>query len=346
MRKIYFLFVSFFFIIYVAYSQIASVDIDCGAGGKFWTVTTPTGSILEWQISGTTITFIDTLFVTSPVVGIAYCNLLNAGTIPTTIYGCETTTVSWYNGSAWVTITPSQDYFNPGGCGRFLYFMISGSKQVDRYNGTAFTNILTLQNAQFTIADLAVDSGGNIWSMVSMVSVGDTLAKIDSAGNIVKTYSISPPIDEDNAYGCFLMDSTLYIGIGNANTTYPNTVIPIRIYADTAIEGSPIPFVNGNFVDMASCNNLLALGIQSYIDENKISLSPNPATNELRIKNAELRIGTIEIYNVFGEKVYSEQQPTLSKPETVINVSAFPTGVYFVRIADENGSWVGKFVKE
>ena len=77
--------------------------------------------------------------------------------------------------------------------------------------------------------------------------------------------------------------------------------------------------------------------------DDRISLSPNPVTNELKIQNAELKIKNVEIYNVFGELVL-KQQTTNDKQQT-FNVSQLPSGIYFLRImADKAIS--AKFVKE
>jgi len=73
----------------------------------------------------------------------------------------------------------------------------------------------------------------------------------------------------------------------------------------------------------------------------KFKIYPNPARDELRIKNYELREGEIEIFDVTGRKQKSEI--VNRKSEIVINISHLPAGVYFVRIEKEV---VGKFVKE
>jgi hypothetical protein len=73
---------------------------------------------------------------------------------------------------------------------------------------------------------------------------------------------------------------------------------------------------------------------------------PNPATNEIRIENANSIIESIEIYNVLGKRIYSEQLQTSDlKPQTV-NVSTWNAGMYFVKLRGEKEERVGKFVKQ
>jgi len=80
--------------------------------------------------------------------------------------------------------------------------------------------------------------------------------------------------------------------------------------------------------------------------DNTIFISPNPATSELRIENPELKIKEIKIYDVLGEKVYSEQQVTSGQKYVTVNVSKLPSRIYFVRVKTSEGINVAKFVKE
>src|SRR5689334_13503401 len=81
------------------HSTFASTDINCGAG-KFWCVT-GTNSIIEWQLSGNTITSLGTLFLNTPVISLAYCDMMNPGTISSTFYGSSGNQVSYYDGTIW-----------------------------------------------------------------------------------------------------------------------------------------------------------------------------------------------------------------------------------------------------
>jgi len=87
------------------------------------------------------------------------------------------------------------------------------------------------------------------------------------------------------------------------------------------------------------------VGIKENSPTTSISLFPNPATTELRIQNAELKIKKVEIYDVLGQRVFN-QQPTANSDELVINVSAFMSGIYFVVATDGKNIARQKFVKE
>jgi hypothetical protein len=82
------------------------------------------------------------------------------------------------------------------------------------------------------------------------------------------------------------------------------------------------------------------------------SVYPNPAKNELRItpvssearKLEQLRIVDIEIFDIYGRNVNSKFK--IQNSEFVIDISTLSSGVYFVRLIDEQGAAVQKFIKE
>ena len=78
------------------------------------------------------------------------------------------------------------------------------------------------------------------------------------------------------------------------------------------------------------------VGLEEKKPSNLI-LYPNPTTGILNIKGVE---GTIEVYNIYGERIAT----TLS---TTIDFSQAAIGIYFVRVLDEQGRlYVGKVLKE
>ena len=75
---------------------------------------------------------------------------------------------------------------------------------------------------------------------------------------------------------------------------------------------------------------------------------PNPANNELRItiagqaRNDEINI---EIYDVYGRKLLSNHLIP-SSSHHLINISSLSSGVYFIRLTDEQWSHIQRFIKE
>ncbi|MGD0712071.1 MAG: T9SS type A sorting domain-containing protein [Bacteroidales bacterium] len=74
---------------------------------------------------------------------------------------------------------------------------------------------------------------------------------------------------------------------------------------------------------------------------NQIKVYPNPAFNNLTIETPQL--GVIEITNIQGQLINTY---TATGNKTIIDVSAFPCGVYVVEVRTEKGVEVRKFIKE
>jgi hypothetical protein len=81
---------------------------------------------------------------------------------------------------------------------------------------------------------------------------------------------------------------------------------------------------------------------------------PNPTTGELRMENGEWRIENVEFFDISGKQIVIpnaarnlegyETQPQADG--VVLNISHFPTGIYFLRIQTEQGVVVKKVIKQ
>jgi hypothetical protein len=93
--------------------------------------------------------------------------------------------------------------------------------------------------------------------------------------------------------------------------------------------------------------NDCSVGIASTTLSNQISVYPNPANNELRITNYELRITAVEFFDVLGRRqcLNFVQQPK-AEDTMVINISNLPNGIYFVMITTEQGRVTKKVIKQ
>jgi N-acetylneuraminic acid mutarotase len=82
------------------------------------------------------------------------------------------------------------------------------------------------------------------------------------------------------------------------------------------------------------------------VSDLRFTVSPNPAKDVLVIESANKNL-EITFRDVSGKIIYSHQPETKNqKPETTINVSSFPQGLYFVELSDGKTQSVEKFVKE
>ena len=87
------------------------------------------------------------------------------------------------------------------------------------------------------------------------------------------------------------------------------------------------------------------LGIEPITKEElQITVYPNPTTGEFTIKNEELKIKSVEIYDIMGRKFFEDKENL-----TVLrsyDLTFFPSGVYFLRIQTETGTVTKKIIKQ
>ncbi|HLG35161.1 MAG TPA: T9SS type A sorting domain-containing protein [Bacteroidia bacterium] len=131
----------------------------------------------------------------------------------------------------------------------------------------------------------------------------------------------------------------------NGNTTGDAEVIPgpcsvnsnreVTLNVDTILHDA---MMYG--VCFSGCTACITAGVEENILQGGISIYPNPAKNKLTISIPKLReqlaIGNIEIYDVSGKIVFTQRQTTNNKQQTVIDISAFNSGIYFVRVSDSD----------
>jgi hypothetical protein len=90
-------------------------------------------------------------------------------------------------------------------------------------------------------------------------------------------------------------------------------------------------------------SNESCASLANMIDEydSKFKISPNPANDELRVTSYELRVTSMEIYDVYGRKQKAEGRKR--ENGMIMNISNLPAGLYFIKI---NNEFVSKFIKE
>ncbi|MCL2434980.1 MAG: T9SS type A sorting domain-containing protein [Lentimicrobiaceae bacterium] len=91
----------------------------------------------------------------------------------------------------------------------------------------------------------------------------------------------------------------------------------------------------------------IGVGIKEVRELEEVSLFPNPTTGIVEIAGqARNDVRNIEIFDVYGCMVETRHALSLRNGNTItVDISHFPTGAYFVRIATEQGVVVRKVVK-
>ncbi|HLG36310.1 MAG TPA: T9SS type A sorting domain-containing protein, partial [Bacteroidia bacterium] len=201
-------------------------------------------------------------------------------------------------------------------------------------------------------------------------AIGDTLwtriygsANQESAKSIRQTsdggYVVCGKSNSFSVYGAYVVktnsNASMSCNEGNPATGmgYPswnnNAASPIVASFGTSY---PLSFTTSS----GTMINNLCLTTSTDRDESNISfsLSPNPATTEIRIEN-KTKIESIEIYDVLGircqllvvsgQSSVAQQLSTDTYPLTV-DVSKLSPGIYFVKVKTEKGESAAKFVKQ
>lgn len=116
-------------------------------------------------------------------------------------------------------------------------------------------------------------------------------------------------------------------------------------------EGGEAPFI----ARWQPCNNI-ETSINPIIEKSSVSLFPNPNNGVFTIQWSvrmypfginSVQSSVLEIYNVLGEKVFTETLRS-AQGDNTINLIGQPNGMYLYRIVDENGELIGegKFIIE
>ena len=76
----------------------------------------------------------------------------------------------------------------------------------------------------------------------------------------------------------------------------------------------------------------------------QVSIYPNPATDKIAIEiSGNPKQSSLSIVNIEGQQLLTRQ---ITEPQTQIDISNLPSGVYFVRVISERTVEVGKIIKE
>jgi hypothetical protein len=148
------------------------------------------------------------------------------------------------------------------------------------------------------------------------------------------------------AYGMFIMDNILYVGIGSSNSMYPNKLLPFTIVNDSVLLGNPIAF-GGDLYDLESCNQGTLTSVKEVPASYKqLSVYPNPATDQFSVY---IPYGTspsshIIVTNLQGAVL----EDRLVKDNKIpINCELWPEGMYLVSVvSNDRGIVTAKVLKQ
>lgn len=82
-----------------------------------------------------------------------------------------------------------------------------------------------------------------------------------------------------------------------------------------------------------------------FNDETNIQIIPNPNNGQFNlVTNKEIINGTIEVFNVYGQRICIENAYNITGDENIFDFSGNNPGLYFLKIAGNNFSIFKKFI--
>lgn len=107
----------------------------------------------------------------------------------------------------------------------------------------------------------------------------------------------------------------------------------------------PTPFPSSGFdLDAVGVIHQGAVGIKEHEQGFGTMIYPNPSSGKFYIRTSESKQKqAVKLLNGLGEKVY---EGFLETNETLIDLSDFNSGIYFISIVTEKGIYTSKFIKE
>jgi hypothetical protein len=221
-------------------------------------------------------------------------------------------------------------------------------------SGTTYTSLVALIRQDIPNRKVYIYNNPDSLLYDFNLSVGDTLPRsynhLDTSFSIVVTSidSLFDGIDYRRRFylssgGWFPQDSISIIeGIGSTGGLFFQLEPPFEV---TRIMHCFIQNDSIKYHDYCSIGCDLYIGITNITDKKNLPfLSPNPATNEIRIQNAEFRIENIEILDILGRTINSAFY--ILNSELKVDVTQLPPGMYFLKVQTEVGTKSVKFVKE
>lgn len=298
----------------------------------FWTINVD-GYIQRWSLSNGTVSGGDTV-LSGGGTSLSYCGNSNSPRFYSNNYNSPYTGFTYYDSfSGWINI-PGDAVNNNGGYLNNQYYMVEGGFiQIIKYwDGVNFSTVDSLHlHGEFFAGtqDIAVDTLGQAWIFTgSMPSMVDSLKVYNKNGQI-NAYSIQ---FNSIAYGAFFLNDTLYLG------TDQDSIFPVLLSGNTAQLGNPIPFPNYSFTDMASCQaSESTISISEYPIK-EIKIFPNP-THGYIILPIDIERSSVSVYNSQGQLI------KLKYNGKILDLSKQPSGLYFIKINNIDGSDLYKVMK-
>ncbi|OFY97461.1 MAG: hypothetical protein A3K10_02210 [Bacteroidetes bacterium RIFCSPLOWO2_12_FULL_31_6] len=108
-------------------------------------------------------------------------------------------------------------------------------------------------------------------------------------------------------------------------------------------------FENGEFLNCFEDNQVtfsnnggcVTNSLNEFVNENDLKIYPNPTSNKLYVELEHPTRTKVSLFDISGKEVYSS---FINQSKSIIDVSSFKSGLYLVKVVNENGSSKSKLI--
>ena len=186
---------------------------------------------------------------------------------------------------------------------------------------------------------------GTNWVNVGIAGFSETVALYSSLTFNLTGQPYVAYMDFGNAGKATLkkFDGTNWLNVGNAGFSAGEAY-----YTDLAFSQSGEPYVayeDGENFQAATVMKYDSVYVgMNELQKSGLSIYPNPTTDKLTIETSGASKGHyLIVVNIEGQELIKKQ---VADHKTQVDISTFPSGIYFVKMTGEKRVQVGKFIKQ
>lgn len=188
-------------------------------------------------------------------------------------------------------------------------------------------------------------SGGRNWVNIKLIGTNSNRSAIGAIVRMKATINGIPTwqMREVNAQNSFQGQNDLRVHFGLNTTT---TIDSITVRWPSGLVENFIGYMPNNFYQITEGFGVVNLMVKEYDTKFNVTTYPNPVSDQLIIeipKDMDQLKLNIHVFDLSGKML---KQSDFLCCKGTLDVKDLPSGVYFIRISDQEKSSVQKFIKE
>jgi hypothetical protein len=209
--------------------------------------------------------------------------------------------------------------------GNFLWAKGIGSTSSDDGRSIDIDGLDNVYTTGYFNGTADFDPGTGTYNLTTANGIDVFISKLDASGNFIWAKQLGGTSDDyGNSIIIDIFDNFYTTGYFNETADFdPSTgTFNLNSVGDSDI-----------FITKFGYNNT---GIENEFDSSEFGVFPNPSNGIFTIINKRLNYTNAEIYNIFGQNIYSIQ---MSSEKVEIDLSKYPKGFYFYQL-----KWKSKII--